>query len=81
MKAKEIASIGVTVVFRMAAVSVALIGAFLVLAPPLMMGVFPLSPILVRMVIIYFGAAVVLWLLAKPIASLVVRGLEDEPKS
>ena len=80
MKAKDAAFIAVIVFFRTAAVCAAGFGSFMVLLP-LLVGLFSGgingTLYLLQIVIAYFLAAAVLWLFAKPIASLVVRGLDD----
>ena len=77
MKTNHAAYVAVVVFFRVAAVCAVLLGVFMVAAPVLLTG-FSASLLLLRVLLVYLGAALLLWILSKPIASLVVRGI-DEP--
>lgn len=77
MKSKEIAFVAVTVFFRTASVVSTIYGVFMVMTPLLMTG-FDLPPMIWRILLVYCLSAAVLWFLAKPIASLVVIGIESE---
>jgi hypothetical protein len=79
MQPKQLAALVVTVFFRTAAVCTALFGMFL-MAMPLLMAGFGASWAMLRMLVVYLGAAVVLWLLSRPMAALVVAGLGDDAR-
>jgi hypothetical protein len=76
MKPQEFAYTLAVALFRLAAVGMALFGLFMVISPMLMMGAGGMSLMFLRVVVVYFGAAAVLWLIAKPVASLVSRDLD-----
>ena len=77
MNPKQFAYIAVVVFFRTGAIVSALYGLFLLLIP-LIAGGFGGSMIMLRVLLVYLGAAGLLWFLAKPIAALVVNDLDRE---
>lgn len=80
MKTKHAAFIAVAVIFRTASLAVVLLGLFAVLMPVATLGgrlSLELGIGLLRMFLMYSAAGFVLWLISKPAASLVVRGLPD----
>lgn len=79
MKPTQIAFLVVAVFFRTAAVIAALYGLFVFLAPLLMAGLF-MPRMQLRILPVFLVPAIVLWFFAKPLASLIVRDLHDEPK-
>jgi hypothetical protein len=81
MKSTEAAYVAVAVLFRTASITSVLFGLFS-LSMPLVgfIGHFSGEVMLglLRIVTVYLVAAAVLWIIAKPVASFVTRGLDSE---
>jgi hypothetical protein len=78
MKASDVVYVVIAALLRLAAVFVLLYGIFMALMP-LLMGAGGAGIFMVKLFVALLLGALVLWLLAKPIAGLVVSGL-DEPR-
>ena len=79
MKTKEAAFVAVAVAFRTASLAAALWGLFIFLMPLVGFGKGFSSEVafnLLRILGVYFVAAIALWVISKPAAALVLRGLD-----
>lgn len=77
------AHICIVVFFRLIAVCVILYGFFFTIATPFVLGAFGgslgrLVDMLFRSLVLYLGSGLVLWFLSRPIAGLILRGLDRE---
>ena len=81
MKPTEVAFLAVVVIFRTAALAAVLFGLFIT-AMPLLGFVASISTQvilgLLRVLLVYLAAGGILWMAAKPAASLVTRGLDEK---
>ena len=66
----------IAAVLRTLAVLLALFGVYIVVAPIVMTG-FGVSLTVLRVPLVHFISAVVLWMLSKPISTFVMRGLDE----
>ena len=69
-------SLAIAAVLRTLAVLLALFGVYIVVAPIVMTG-FGVSLTVLRVPLVHFISAVVLWMLSKPISTFVMRSLDE----
>ena len=77
MHSTRIVSLAIAALLRTLAVLLVLFGIYVVVAPLVITG-FGVSLTVVRVPLIYFTGAVILWILSKPIAGIIVRGLDGQ---